>query len=218
MKPTYLPLSPLQLFILSALVVSLVATAYVYASGTVISACAKKNGDLYLIGPGFQFSQCKAGDTPITWNNEGPSGPAGPPGKDGADGHDGTPGSPGPVGPGVIGGGLEFVTGALHTEYATPFMFEMGVNEAQAAQTLPIGGTFSDFTVRLNTNTANVYHYAFTVMKNGTTTPVTCSISTPQLTCSDLTNGTTFTPKDTFSIRAVGSGIVFTMRWTAKFQ
>jgi len=54
----------------------------------VIYGCVKNSGDLIIVsGPG----QCKANQTPISWNQAGPEGPQGPQGPAGAPGAQGPP-------------------------------------------------------------------------------------------------------------------------------
>jgi len=70
--------------------------AYAFATSGVITACAKRDGEVYLIGAGFQRATCARGDQALTWNIQGPKGDKGDPGapgKDGAPGPQGTPGN-----------------------------------------------------------------------------------------------------------------------------
>lgn len=95
------------------------ATAAVPAEDGVIDGCyVNSSGTLRVIDP--EAEQCRNGETPISWNQQGPQGPQGPqgiqgeqgppgpagpqgeqgqPGADGQDGKDGAAGPPGPTGP-----------------------------------------------------------------------------------------------------------------------
>ena len=89
-------LRPISLSIVIALVLAVSFGTYAFATGSVITACAKKNGEVYLIGTGFQRATCARGDQPLTWNIQGlkgDKGDPGAPGKDGAPGPQGTPGT-----------------------------------------------------------------------------------------------------------------------------
>ena len=59
---------------------------YSRATGETITVCVKKTGLIYVIGEGFKRTDCKTGDTLLTWNAEGPEGPQGPQGPQGAAG------------------------------------------------------------------------------------------------------------------------------------
>ena len=62
---------------------------FAYATGTVITACAEKNGNIYLIGTGFRQAKCEKGDTPLSWNIQGLQGLQGPKGEKGDPGAQG---------------------------------------------------------------------------------------------------------------------------------
>lgn len=53
------------------------------ATGETITVCVKKTGLVYVIGEGFKRTDCKPGDTLLSWNTEGPTGPQGPQGLQG---------------------------------------------------------------------------------------------------------------------------------------
>jgi hypothetical protein len=92
-------LRPISLSIVIALLLVVSFGAYAYATGNAITACAKQNGEVYLIGAGFQRAACLRGDQPLSWNVQGVQGPKGDngdpgtPGKDGAPGPQGAPGT-----------------------------------------------------------------------------------------------------------------------------
>jgi hypothetical protein len=91
-------LRPISLLIVVALLVVFSFGAYAFATGNVITACAKKNGEVYLIGAGFQRAACERGDQALTWNVQGVQGPKGDQGDPGAPGKDGAPGPQGAPG------------------------------------------------------------------------------------------------------------------------
>ena len=91
-------LRPISLSILIALLLALSFGAYAFATGNVISACAKRDGEVYLIGTGFLWATCMRGDQPLTWNIQGVQGPKGDKGDPGAPGKDGAPGPQGAPG------------------------------------------------------------------------------------------------------------------------
>ena len=92
-------LRPVSLLIVIALLLALSFGAYAFATGNVITACAKKDGEVYLIGTGFQRATCARGDLALTWNIQGPKGDKGDPGATGPVGPQGPQGPVGPQGP-----------------------------------------------------------------------------------------------------------------------
>ena len=79
-----------------------VFVAYGDTSGATYYGCIKANGGtLYNVNTNAELS-CKAGDTPVSWNEDGPQGlqgPAGPQGEQGVPGPAGADGATGPIGP-----------------------------------------------------------------------------------------------------------------------
>ena len=88
-------LRPISLSIVIALFVVFSFGAYAFATSGVITACAKRDGEVYLIGTGFQRATCARGDQALTWNIQGPKGDKGDPGAAGKDGAPGPQGAPG---------------------------------------------------------------------------------------------------------------------------
>lgn len=68
------------------------ASAMIGTTEGVIHGCFDNKGNLRLVIPG---QVCGKGESPISWNRQGPAGPAGLPGLPGPAG---TPGAPGPIG------------------------------------------------------------------------------------------------------------------------
>ena len=83
-------LRPISLSIVIALLLVFSFGTYAFATGNVITACAKRDGDVYLIGAGFQRSACARGDQALTWNVQGPKGDKGDPGAQGRGGRKGS--------------------------------------------------------------------------------------------------------------------------------
>ena len=79
--------------------------SYTHATGSILSVCAKSDGDLHLIGNGFKRTACKKNEQLISWNAEGlqglqgEQGPAGPHGEKGENGEKGDKGDMGEQGP-----------------------------------------------------------------------------------------------------------------------
>ena len=88
-------LSPVLLSVIIVLCGVFGFGAYAFATGNVITACAKRDGEVYLIGAGFQRATCARGDQALTWNIQGPKGDKGDPGAPGKDGAPGAQGAPG---------------------------------------------------------------------------------------------------------------------------
>ena len=78
--------------------------SYTHATGSILSVCAKSDGDLHLIGNGFKRAVCKKNEQLISWNAEGlqglqgEQGPAGPHGEKGENGDQGLQGAEGDKG------------------------------------------------------------------------------------------------------------------------
>src|SRR5262249_43525825 len=65
-------------------------------------------------------------------------------------------------------------------------------------------GTVDTFNVTMGTTPPNSGEtVTFTVMKNGATTPLTCTVTRPATTCSDTTHSATFAAGDWVSVRYV---------------
>ena len=190
------------------------------ADGGIILGCVAKDGLLSIIGQGSNVKNCAKNQTPLSWNIQGVKGDKGDKGDQGIQGEKGDKGDQGEhgeAGPGIIGGGLLFGDPVPHSEYGSLFVSFRGYShESDAAQVLPVGGTLSKFTVRINEDA--LYSYAFTVMKNGEPTSETCSFSNPATNCSDTIDSVTFDANDSISIRATGSGNAGSMRWTAEYR
>ena len=92
-------LLPISLSFVIALLLALSFGAYAFATSGVITACAKRDGEVYLIGTGFQRATCARGDLALSWNIQGPKGDKGDPGAPGKDGAPGLQGQQGPAGP-----------------------------------------------------------------------------------------------------------------------
>jgi hypothetical protein len=121
----------------AALVLAGTAVASIPDANRVIHACYKDDGDLRLIDDALM--SCKAKETPISWNEAGPTGPPGPAGPAGPPGPQGPPGPEGPVGtPGVSG--YEIVFGDEAT--IAPGAFEV-LNALCPDPKRPLGGGYT---------------------------------------------------------------------------
>jgi len=86
-------------------VAAVICAAFVGLSGASttqqINACVTDNGQMRIVG---DATACKRGETPLTWNVQGPVGPIGPQGSKGDTGPMGPQGATGPIGqPGPVG-------------------------------------------------------------------------------------------------------------------
>lgn len=75
------------------------AVAHAQTSSLLAACIGKATGTMRLADPG---GSCRSGETPVTWNIQGPQGAPGPqglPGPPGLPGPQGLPGQPGPQGP-----------------------------------------------------------------------------------------------------------------------
>ena len=86
-------------------------------------------------------------------------------------------------------------------------------------QVLPIGGTLSNFHVRLHRTTAGDF-WSFTVLKNSVDTSVSCTGLGSTASCSDTTNSISFAAGDRIAIKItqlVANAPGNRMQWTAQF-
>lgn len=81
-----------------------------------------------------------------------------------------------------------------------------GATEATVARFMPTTTTISNLYILLGTAPGVGKSYAFTVMKNGSTTGVTVTISGASVTATDAVNTVSFTAGDTISLQAVPTG------------
>ena len=112
-------LRPISLSIVIALFLALSFGAYAFATGNVITACAKRDGEVYLIGAGFQRASCARGDQALTWNVQGIQGPKGDKGDSGVPGKDRAPGPQGVP-------GTQLTMGNFYTIVGGPFTVNKG--------------------------------------------------------------------------------------------
>jgi hypothetical protein len=112
-------LRPISLSIVIALFLALSFGTYAFATGNVITAWARRDGEVYLIGSGFQRATCARGDQAITWNIQGLQGPKGDKGDPGVPGKDGAPGPQGAP-------GTQLSKGNFYTIVRGPFTVNKG--------------------------------------------------------------------------------------------
>ena len=87
-----------------------ISGAFAVEQAGVYTACQQRNGKIDRVFIGATGNPCSAGQTPLTWNQQGPPGAAGLPGAPGA------AGSPGPAGP---GGPSSSAEGAISGTFTT---------------------------------------------------------------------------------------------------
>lgn len=84
---------------------------------------------------------------------------------------------------------------------------------------LPTAGVFSKLRVRTSTAPTSGKSYAFTLLKNGVDTAVTCTISDTATDCNDASNSVTFAADDLIALKSVPSGtpsaglVTFGLEW-----
>jgi hypothetical protein len=96
------------------------------AQGAPIHACVKAKGTMRIVsGP----ADCKANETPLSWNQQGPQGDMGDPGEPGEPGQPGEPGDPAPM---------------VFDEEGTPLgvLIDRGVGQNLRIWNEPLGITF----------------------------------------------------------------------------
>ncbi len=184
---------------------SIALAAIPAANGTITGCYSNSTGALRVVD---SASNCVSGETAITWNQKGPTGPTG------------AKGSKGATGPtiGVIAGALDFIDASETTAY-----LPLGAS-AQAATThamgesvLPIAGTVRNLRVTATPHGSG--SIVVTVLRNGATTPVSCTIAAPATDCSDSLDTQGFVAGDRITV-SVGNGTgdyIRFVRWTAQF-
>lgn len=94
---------------------------------------------------------------------------------------------------------------------ATTYLSVMGSNVpgttlANLDQVVPAAGTISRIFIELNNSPGSGKSYAFTLLKNGSTTALTCTVSDTGTTCNDTGNSVSFAAGDTIALQSVPSG------------
>lgn len=90
--------------------------------------------------------------------------------------------------------------------------------ESNQSQVISIAGTFSKLVMQLSA-ASGTGTIAYTVMKNGAATSMTCSFINNATTSSDIVNTVTVAAGDTISLRQVGTGTLASVLtyWNIKF-
>jgi hypothetical protein len=148
----------------------------------------------------------------------GPTGPTGPTGADGEDGGvgptgaDGVPGPTGSQGPdGPTGpAGLLMLAGGTgtanldtnNTRHIAAGGFSVQTSAVAVAVPVPYAGTIDNLQVRLSGTPGAGNSYAFTVLRNGSTAGITCTVSDSETSCSGSTNAA-FAAGETISLQSV---------------
>lgn len=204
----------LKVAIFTIVPIFLMAVIVLAANDVEINACVNnKTGSVRIIN--FLGRQCTKSETSLVWNKQGVQGIQGVQGETGLKGDKGDIGLSNPQ---IIGGGGDFRCNNC-TLYFPAFTSSSGANESDVSQNLPVAGTLSQFSVHIKHNSTP--NLIFTVMKNGVATLLSCSIDTSKIdpiSCNNNLDSVVFNVNDTISIRTAGSGIIETMRWTAKYQ
>jgi len=78
--------------------------------------------------------------------------------------------------------------------------------ESDVRNVIPFAGTAKDFAAAVATAPAAGKSWAFTLMKNGAATSITCTISGTATTCTDTVNTTSLVAGDVLSIRSIPTG------------
>jgi hypothetical protein len=128
------------------------------------------------------------GDTGAT----GPTGPTGPTGSPGASG-----------GVAIIGGRAGAPAGNA-VEFTGPYATDnFTTNQREFQQRIPVGGTISNLGIRIEDEPgAAPKSWTFTIMNGAAPTAVSCTISSGQEACGDLTDVAPFAAGDLISLRA----------------
>ncbi len=167
------------------------------------------------------------GDTGDT-GAEGPQGIQGPQGNPGPQGIQGPPGAQGPQGPAGPTGGNPLIGGTSgfqnvrDARFIGMFSTNLNSSETVVQNVIPAPGTVKNFYFFVETAPAAGRTWTFTVRKNGSNTPVTCTILGNGVlrTCSDTTNSAAFAAGDLISIRISASSPAPSGtpgQWTAQF-
>jgi hypothetical protein len=92
--------------------------------------------------------------------------------------------------------------------------------EANVQDVVAAAGTVKNFYFVIDTTPAAARSWTLTVRKNGANTAVTCTISNPNTSCSDLTHSVAFVAGDFISVAITASAPApggTPGRWTAQF-
>jgi hypothetical protein len=103
------------------------------------------------------------------------------------------------------------------TNFSGPVFGEAKSTETEVRLPVPVAGTVANLTLSLSGEpVASGKSYAFTIMKNGEATGVTCTVGAGALTCSDAVNSAAFTAGQPIALRSVPSGnpAARTIRWS----
>jgi hypothetical protein len=93
-------------------------------------------------------------------------------------------------------------------------------SDGPASASMPRAGTLDRFYVRAGTfNSANGT-VVYTVVRNGTATSLTCTVTISAGSCSDLSDAVVFAAGDTVSVRIDNNsaGAVRDSRWSGEFS
>lgn len=207
------------------------AYATVVSTASVIHACVSKEVGIVRVA-----AKCRKTERALTWSSgvqqgppgaQGPAGPQGAQGGQGATGATGAKGDTGAAGAAavnrdVIGGGDSTcgTTGGGATDYVGMFGASCANSEAEAQLAMPASGTLQGLHATVAAAPGAGNSVAFTIRKNGASTPVTCVISNTATSCADAVNGVGFAVGDLISVQVAESGPVaanVAFGWTSQF-
>jgi hypothetical protein len=177
-----------------------VAAATIPAGDGTITGCySTTDGALRVIDAGAGAT-CPAGENKLTWGQQGPPGPAGP------------------SGPAAVFGGTDFIDAADTTGYISLGGGQLAPSSATGGAPLPLGGTLRGLRVTASPD-APSGKITFGVRRNGTVTPVGCTITAPATSCTDVTDTQTFSAGERLSVYVTNAtgGAVRYARWTARY-
>lgn len=116
----------------------------------------------------------------------------------------------GGVGESVLMGGTNGAISNTVTNYGSMQAFSNAANwnatEVNVSSVMPTAGVIKNLQVYSPVAPAAGKSYAYTIMKNGSTTAVTCTMANTATTASDTSNTVTYAAGDTISIQAVPTG------------
>jgi hypothetical protein len=207
------------------------AYATVVSTASVIHACVSKEVGIVRVA-----AKCRKTERALTWSSgvqqgppgaQGPAGPQGAQGGQGATGATGAKGDTGAAGAAavnrdVIGGGDSCtLNGGSMTEYLGMFGAGCaGNSEADAQLAMPATGALQELHATLSAAPGAGNSVTFTVRKNGTNTPVSCTISGAATACADAVNAVGFGTGDLISVQMTETGVpvnLITAGWTSQF-
>ena len=121
------------------------------------------------------------------------------------------------------GGGTDSsIASGSTTRFLGMYLDAVSTTESQVQQIAPVGGTLSQFTVRVVTTPSAGTSWTFTVRLAGANTAVTCNIPNGSTSCTDSTHSVAVSAGALISIGVVPTGSPTSAsgitRWVAQLQ